>query len=391
LDEYETETGTEEYYIMKKKLLAVLMAAAVTLTFTACGSSNAESSEDTESTGQEADDAASTGEGYMKDFNAADYVTLGEYKGIEVALDEPTVTDEELESYISYVLQNSAVSVEVTDRSVEEGDIVNIDYVGKVDDVAFDGGTAEGYDLTIGSGTFIDGFEDGCIGMEIGETKDVEATFPDPYTNNTDLSGKTAVFTVTVNSISVQEIPELTDEYVQSLALEECSNVDEYRAYMSGILMEQKQSTFESDKSDLVYDAVVNACEFKDAPEAMVNRMNNTLITNLTSYADMYGVDIGTFVTYYYGGDAEDYEETLLSQAQVMAQNYLMMQAIADKENLNVSDEELEEQLAEEAESYGYETEEYKEMLDIEAYREYLMAQKVMDFLTENAVTVPTE
>jgi trigger factor len=167
--------------------------------------------------------------------------------------------------------------------------------------------------------------------------------------------------------------------------------VDEYRAYMSGILMEQKQSTFESDKSDLVYDAVVNACEFKDAPEAMVNRMNNTLITNLTSYADMYGVDIGTFVTYYYGGDAEDYEETLLSQAQVMAQNYLMMQAIADKENLNVSDEELEEQLAEEAESYGYETEEYKEMLDIEAYREYLMAQKVMDFLTENAVTVPTE
>ena len=217
---------------MKKKMLAVLLAVTVTMAFTACGDKSKEqdsTAEDTKETAQEntedtaeavAEAVAEKPGSYMKDLRAADYVILGNYKGVEITLDEPEVTDEYLEGYIDYVLQNSAVSTPVLDRPVEMGDVVNIDYVGKIDDVAFDGGTAQGYDLTIGSGRFIEGFEDGCIGMEVGETRDVEATFPDPYTNNPDLAGKVAVFTVTVNSISVEEIPELTDEYVQSLALE---------------------------------------------------------------------------------------------------------------------------------------------------------------------------
>lgn len=380
---------------MKKKILAVFLTVAVSLTVTACGD-KAEKEQDTqaaetEEAAKQDTDAAQTG-GYMKDLNAEEYVTLGEYKGIEVTLDDPEITDDYLDGYIEYVQQNNVVSTPVTDRPVEMGDVVNIDYVGKLDGEVFDGGSAQGYNLTIGSGQFIDGFEDGCIGMKIGETKDVEATFPDPYQNNPDLAGKVAVFTVTVNSISVEEVPELTDEYVQSLSLEGCSNVEEYRAYIYDILMEQQQASYESDKADLAYAKVAEACEFKDAPEAMVTRMNNTLTANLSSYADMYGMDLGTYVSAMYGGTAEDYETTLLEQSKMMAQYYLMMQAIADRENLNVSDEELEEELAQEAEDYGYETvEEYKELVDAEAFREYLMTQKVLAFLAENTVAVPAE
>lgn len=385
---------------MKKKMLAVLLTVAVSMTAVACGDKASEEQgtetvkETTETAQQDttAAEAVTAVGGYMKDLNAEDYVTLGEYKGVEVTLDEPEITDEYLDDYIEYVQQNNAVSTPVTDRAVEMGDVVNIDYVGKIDGVAFDGGSAQGSDLTIGSGQFIDGFEDGCIGMKVGETKDVEATFPDPYKNNPDLAGKVAVFTVTVNSISVEEIPELTDEYVQSLSLEGCTNVEEYRAYVYDVLLEQQQESYESDKADLAYEKVAAECEFKDAPEAMVTRMNNTLTSNLSSYASMYGVDLGTYVSAMYGGTAEEYETTLLEQSKMMAQHYLMMQAIADREGLSVSDEELEEQLSQEAQDYGYETvEEYKSLVDVEAFREYLMTQKVLAFLGENAVAVPAE
>ena len=385
---------------MKKKMLAVLLTVAVSMTAVACGDKASEEQgtetvkETTETAQQDttAAEAVTAVGGYMKDLNAEDYVTMGEYKGVEVTLDEPEITDEYLDGYIEYVQQNNAVSTPVTDRAVEMGDVVNIDYVGKIDGVAFDGGSAQGSDLTIGSGQFIDGFEDGCIGMKVGETKDVEATFPDPYKNNPDLAGKVAVFTVTVNSISVEEIPELTDEYVQSLSLEGCTNVEEYRAYVYDVLLEQQQESYESDKADLAYEKVAAECEFKDAPEAMVTRMNNTLTSNLSSYASMYGVDLGTYVSAMYGGTAEEYDTTLLEQSKMMAQHYLMMQAIADREGLSVSDEELEEQLSQEAQDYGYETvEEYKSLVDVEAFREYLMTQKVLAFLGENAVAVPAE
>lgn len=352
---------------MKRKVTAMIMAAGMLL-MAAC--------------------SKDTGDlVYMKDFNAADFVTVGDYQNIEVALAEPEVTEEYLEGYIEYVLQNSPVYTPVTDRGVEMGDVTNIDYVGKLDGVAFEGGTAQGQELVIGSGRFIDGFEEGMIGMQIGETRDVEATFPDPYTNNPDLAGKVAVFTVTLNSISLEEIPELTDEYVAGLGLEECSNVEEYRAYVYDVLMEQQTQSFETQKADMALEAVVAASEFKAAPEGMVNRMNETLTANITNYANMYGADIGSYVSTVYGGTAEDYAATLLQQSELMAQRYVMMKAIADKEGIEVTDEELETALSEEAAAYGYATvDEYKAMIDVEAYREYLISMEVMDLLAANAV-----
>lgn len=383
---------------MKKKILAVMMMLILTGTLAACGkdAGKTENQQDVgaEETTEEASatDEAATGElAYLKDFNAEDYVTLGEYKGVSVNLTEPVITDEYLEGYIEYLLQNSPVSTPVTDRTiVETGDTANIDYVGKVDNVAFENGSAEGADLTIGSGQFIPGFEDGVIGMKVGETKDIDVTFPDPYTTNPEMSGKEAVFTVTVNSISTQEIPELTDEYVTSLGMEDCSTVEEYRNLVKEALTMQEQQTFEQNKQNMVMTAVEGNSTFKDAPEGMITRMNDTLTSNITSYAQMYGVEVGEYVANAYGGTADTYQDVLREQSALMAKRYIMLAAIAQKEGLTVSDEEAETQIAEEATSYGYATvDEYKTNIDFEAYKEYMMTQKVMQFLAEQAVVEP--
>ena len=138
---------------------------------------------------------------YLKDFDPSKYVTLGEYKGMNITIPKTEVTDEDVDSYIDYLLSANESYVDITDRDVaQNGDVANIDYEGKKDGVAFDGGTAQGYDLNLGSGVFIDGFEDGVVGMKVGETKDLTLTFPDNYANE-DLAGAEVVFTVTLNSI----------------------------------------------------------------------------------------------------------------------------------------------------------------------------------------------
>lgn len=355
---------------MKKKLLALVMALSMVM-LCACGA-NAE---------------------YLKDFDASKYVTLGEYKGISVQMNqaEPSVTDEYLDGYIQYVLSNDPIYTEVTDRTVETGDVTNIDYEGKIDGVAFEGGTAQGQQLTIGSGRFIEGFEDGMIGMEIGETRDVEATFPDPYENNPDLAGKVAVFTVTLNGISIAEVPELTDEYVAGLEMEGVTTVEEYRDYMYDLLLQQAQSSYDTEKVNLAIEAIEASSTFKDAPEAMVERMNESILSSVNSMASTYGISAGDYVAIMYGGEAENYEETLKEQSAVAAKQYMMLQAIADAEGLAVSDEELESILTAEATLYGYELDAYKEMIDTEAYREYMMTENVMEFLKNNVVAIPAE
>lgn len=358
----------------KKTLFAIVSAAALMLA--ACGNTK------DEETAQDTKDPA-----YLKDITVADFVTLGQYEGIELEMESPEVSDEYLEGYIQFMLANNPVYEQVTDRAVEMGDVVNIDYEGKLDGVAFEGGTAQGTNLGIGSGSFIEGFEEGCVGMEIGETRDVEAFFPDPYSRNPDLAGKTAVFTVTVNSISVPQTPELTDEYVAGLGIENCQSVEEYREFVHDILLEQQQSSFEDNKINLVVEQAAENAQIKEAPAGMVERMYSTLLANVTSYARMYGMEIGEFVAGEYGGEAESYEATLREQAETMAKRYLLMQAIAEEEGLVISDKELEEEIAAEAESYGYETaEEYREAIDVEAFREYLMTQKVIEFLADSAL-----
>ena len=279
-----------------KAALPLAGAALWGALMTGCGNADTDTAETTQESMAESETGTEAGtedygpEAYLSGINVADYVTLGEYKGIEVSVDAPVVTDEYLDSYIDYVLQSNMVTTEITDRPVEEGDIVNIDYEGKIDGVAFDGGTAQGYDLTIGSGTFIDGFEDGLIGAETGETVDVNVTFPENYQGE-EVAGKDAVFTVTVNSISVETLPELTDEFVQGLDVG-VNTVEEYRQYAYDLLMEEEQATHDSNAEIAVLEAVMAGSQIQDPPEDMTNRYYNRIIDNMTYYASLYGYDL---------------------------------------------------------------------------------------------------
>ena len=378
---------------MKKFITTITVLALSASVLAGCGKS-ADSGESTQAATESSTETgtqAETGteeygdDAYVDGINVGDYVTLGEYKGIEVTAEAPAVTDEYLQSYIDYVLQSNMVTTDITDRAVQNGDFTNIDYEGKIDGVAFDGGTAQGYDLEIGSGSFIPGFEDGLIGAAIGETRDVTVTFPESYPSE-EVAGKEAVFTVTVNSIHTETIPELTDELVKGLE-GNCSTVDEYRQYAYELLMEDEQSTHDSNAQMDILAKVVENSEFKEPPAEMVTRYYDRIKSNMSSYAAMYGYDLESFMA-----ATGSSEEQLQESAEQASREIIAMKAIADAENLNVTDEDMDEELAKNAGDYGYEdVEEYKKALDLKGYKEYMMTEKVLSFLFDNAVITDTQ
>ncbi len=349
--------------IMKKKigvLGAVLASAAL---ITACGSKE-----------------------YLKDINAEDYVTLGNYMGIEAQADEPVVEDGLVDMYLEYyILAPYKTSEEVTGRAIQEGDTANIDFVGYQDGVAFEGGTGEGFDLTIGSGQFIDGFEEGLIGANVGDKVSLNLTFPDPYPTNPDLAGAPVVFEVTVNSISEQKMPELTDEFVQSLGIPSCTNEKELRDYVYDYFYQSAVQNYDNTIETSMKDTIMAGCTFKEPPKEMVERIRQSIEDSMSAQAKSQGLTLAQYMQNYYGMDEEAYKEQFDKEALESTQQYIMYQAIADIEGLNPTDEEMQEEIDYRVEAYGYESEEaYRESTDVEVLREYLMRQNVTAFLREN-------
>ncbi len=372
---------------MKKWITVTAVLALGMSVLTGCGekkeptqteSTQAETAEET-GTAEQPDDETTQGAGeeygpeaYVEGIHVADYVTLGEYKGMEVSVADY------VEEYIEFDLQNNPSSTYITDRPVENGDIVNIDYEGKIDGVAFAGGTDQGSDLGIGSGAFIPGFEDGLIGAMSGETVDVEVTFPDDYPG-TDVAGKDAVFTVTVNSIRVESPAELTDEFVKGLDID-CETVEEYRKYVYDTVVQ-------SSASGLMLRKVIENSKVEEVPEAMVNRYYDRIVGNMQYYAMIYGYDLETFMSM--NGTSD---EKCRESAHQAGEEMLVMKAIADAEGLNVTQEELEAGIAEDAQEAGYEdAEAYKEAIDLKGYQEFMMSEKVLNFLLENGVVEEME
>lgn len=381
---------------MKKFMLAVTAVSLSAMMLAGCGK-EADKQESTAAT-EESSAAAETQtevaqkeypeEAYLDNLNVGDYVTLGSYTGVEVSVEAPQVTDAQIDSYISNVQNNNKIKNEVTNRAVKEGDVTDISYVGKKDGEAFDGGTADNYELTIGSNSFIDGFEDGIIGMKTGETKDLNLTFPENYSQNADLAGAEVVFTVTLNKIYEEELPELNDEFVAGLGVENVSTVEEYKQYVSDNLMKTAQAQHDMQAESAILKAVCSNATVKDAPEAMTERYYDRLVSNLTYQASMYGFDLETFMLYGYGMTTEQYEEEMKVSAKEAAEQVMVLQAIAEKEGMTVSDEDMEKDIEESASNYGYESADaYKEALgaEIKGYREYMMTEKVTAYLVEKA------
>lgn len=315
------------------------------------------------------------------------YVELGEYTGLSAAAPAAEVSQEAVDTYIDYVLRTQAEPVEVTDRAVQEGDTVNIDYEGKLDGVAFDGGTAQGYDLIIGSGNFIDGFEDGLIGAKSGETLDLNLTFPDPY-QNADLAGKEVVFTVKINTI--KSVPELTDELVAVLD-EECSNVAEYEQKVLELLTKDAKAQFDNEiETALIEQMSANMTFKKEPPEEMVQQYIDRIRTNLEAAAKYYGMTLDDMLSIQ-GMTADTFEEQARAGAVEAAQESIMLQAIANKEGLNPTEEEVEKELEMEAEERGFDSvDAFKEAISETNYRDYVMVRNVLDFVKENSTIEET-
>lgn len=317
------------------------------------------------------------------------YVTkLGEYKGMQLTGSATEITDEYLESYIDYMLENSKQPVAITeDRPVQTGDVVNIDYVGKKDGVAFDGGTAQGYDLTIGSGSFIEGFEDGLIGAKAGETLDLNLTFPENYPAE-DLAGQAVVFTVTVNTIGELVRPELTDEYVQSLGMDYCQNVEEFYDVVRQSLEDSANATLENELQTQVIEKLMEICEFtEEVPEEMFNYYKEQIDANFVNSASAVGMEKADYITQYYGMTEEQYNTEIETGALNSARQAIVCAMIAEKEGIEVTEEELNAKIEENYANFGYESvDAYMESGNAEDYRDYLLTMEVLDFLLDNAV-----
>ena len=269
--------------------------------------------------------------GYLKGITALDYVTLPDTESFTLSDDATTVSDSDIDNYISSnILSNYKTTNEITNRAAENGDTVNIDFAGSIDGVAFDGGTGSDYDLTLGSGTFIDGFEDHIVGHMPGETFDVNVTFPDDY-QATNLAGKDAVFATTLNYINEDVTPDLTDDWVSSNLAESMgmNNVAELKTFVSNSLL------FNQEANEL-YGQLYDAAEVNTdtLPEDVQQYFTNTVLYQPYLYAQMRGVSLETMLSQAGYSSVDEYLENSESSKQNMIKQILIMQALAEKNNI---------------------------------------------------------
>lgn len=329
---------------MKKKLVMVLMAVMVaTAALGGCGQKGATT--DSSVSVEEEKDVEIPAKELLKatDYKVEKYVKLNDYMNMTVELSKDyTVSDADIQSYIEY-LMSMYPSYEASDKkTVESGDVVNIDYVGKIDGEEFSGGSATGQHLKIGSGSFIDGFEDGLIGKNVGETVELNLTFPEDYSNNTDLAGKAVVFTVTINSIDTEKemvYDDLTDEYVsENFGNKGISTVDDLKSQVSSVLENRNHSSKMTEIQSGVLQKLLDECEVT-LPDGLLDqriteykeRVNNAVEKSGKSFEDYMGMSEDDF-----NNQVSDYIEESLKQE-------LILEAVVKDMNLSVSQKNFEE------------------------------------------------
>ncbi|MDD3414399.1 MAG: trigger factor [Lachnospiraceae bacterium] len=349
---------------MKRRLLVLGTATIMALSLIGCGSEK---------------------EKALSSINPDKYVTLGDYKGLTVSLDSVEVTEEEIQDKIDTALKNNAEKKEITDRPIQKGDIVNIDYVGTKDGKAFEGGTSAegGYELTIGSNSFIEGFEEGLIGSKIGDTVELPLTFPEDY-HSEDLKGQDVVFTVSVNSISEETVPQLSDEVAAKID-KECKTVAEYKEKVKQDLISSKKQSAQSSLNTKIFELACSNATVKNTPEWLVENKIVSYRESAELFAKNYNMEFADFLSAM-GQTEEQFTETSKTYAATAADQALITYAIAKAEKLTLTDEELQDAITLYTTNGGYETEEkFKEETDMESFEEYLVKNKVLEMLVENA------
>ena len=311
-------------------------------------------------------------------------VTLGEYKGVAVEKNVEKVTDEAVEARIQNDVERASTTQDVTDRAVENGDIVNLDYAGSVDGVAFEGGTAQGQSLTIGSGMFIPGFEEQMVGMNIGEERDLSVKFPEQY-HADNLAGKDAVFHVKVNGIQTKVRPELDDDFAADV-----SEFDTFEAYKANIVADLEKNAAdraEANLEDALVQKVVDAADC-DIPDAMIQDEITTMLREMEMRMMYQCIRFEDYLKYT-GQTLDQVRENYKPEAANRVKTQLVLEAVAKAENIVPTDEDVDEAIADQAKRVNRDVEEFKASLS-EQQKEYLKEtagiKKVIDFLKANAV-----
>ena len=365
---------------MKKYLIITALLLTLMFTITACGTEKANPGDSiytpTPTASAETTQKALLAETYP----IKSIVTVGKYSGVEITPIELTVTDAEVE--LEFLLSMEEYATE-TDRTVVENyDIANIDFEGKQDGVAFDGGTAAGYDLFVGSGSFIPGFEEALIGVSVGETIDIPLTFPENY-GNASLAGQAVVFTVTVNSI--KELPELNDAFIAENT--EFDTVDAYKEDIRTTIQSSYDATVESQfESDLMSAIIADSSFHMDLSDE-INAYANNMKSMYESYASMYGVTLEVYINAMFGMSLDAFNAELPNSATQLIQRYYVMLAVADAENMTVSEEEYEEFADQMMLDYGYTT---REELEVDYPRitleNSILYERAIEYVMTNAV-----
>ena len=310
-------------------------------------------------------------------------VTLGEYKGIEVEKASAEVTDEDIEAELKKVQEQNSRLITVEDRAVEDGDQTVIDFEGSVDGTPFEGGKGEDYPLTIGSHSFIDTFEEQLIGKNIGEECEVHVTFPEEY-HAKELAGKPAVFKVTVKEIKRKELPELNDEFAGEVS--EFETLEEYKNDVKSKLSLKKQKDAATENENHVVDKVVENAQM-DIPEPMIDSQVNNMVNDYARRMQSQGLSLEQYMQFT-GMTIETLKEQMKPQAVKRIQTRLVLEAIVKAENITVSDEAVEKEIADMAESYKMEVAQIKEYMGengIEQMKEDLAVQQAVDLLVAEA------
>ena len=312
-------------------------------------------------------------------------VTLGEYKGLKVDKVSNRVTQKEIDAKLQEEAEKNARTITVEDRPVQDGDEVILDFEGFVDGEAFEGGKGENYPLTIGSGSFIPGFEEQLIGVESGKETEVNVTFPEDY-HAEDLKGKAAVFKCTIHEIKAKELPEIDDEFAAEVS--EFDTLDEYKADIKAKIKEQKEKEGKSKQEDqAVEQAIANAS--MEIPDAMIDTQARQMLDDFSQRMAQQGLTIEQYYQFT-GSSAEKMMEDLKPQAVKRIQTRLVLEAIAKAENIEISDEKLDEEIAKMAEAYKMEADKLKEYMgeaEKKQMKEDMAVQEAVTFLVENAVT----
>lgn len=369
---------------MKKKIKLIMLFAMMAAMLCACG--------------KKGDDSLSDNQ---IEVDPDDYVKLGDYSNLSVEVtyydyseeDVKSCVDSELEFYVdyyanSYNLDLYDYQVDLSANTVAQGSIVNMDYTGRIDGVAFEGGSAEGAHLVIGSGKFIPGFEDGLVDKQVGETVDLDLTFPEDY-QNADYAGKNAVFTVSINSIDTRSMPEYTDELIQTLNIsQDITTYQQYEDYIRQYLQDSCDDANEQMLQESIWNAAYGTCEVSDPPQQMVDSFYEDLNEYFETYAQYYSMDLETFISSQMSMDMETYQEKNREAATEEAKKELAYMAIAKAEGIVVDDAMMQEAAEAEYADYGYESAEAMiQTMGKADFSSYVMRQKVLKRL-EEIVTV---